>query len=288
MRRRTAAHFDRYAATRAAWRALSPLYYGTIERLCRREIPPGARVLEVGCGVGDLLAAVRPSFGVGIDVSRAMIAEARRRHASSAPLHFYCADVHDLALASGAPPFDYVICSDLLGHLADIQVALAAIRRVCSRTAKVVITYWNFAWQVPLLLAERVGAKMPQGAQNWLGMADVDNLLRLTHFETLREGTEILLPKDVPLLAPLLNRAAIRLPFLDRMGLCTYWVARPAPVPAPAALSTSVIIPCRNEEGNIPACIDRLPPLGTHTEVIFVDGASTDGTRDRILEQIER
>jgi glycosyltransferase involved in cell wall biosynthesis len=72
------------------------------------------------------------------------------------------------------------------------------------------------------------------------------------------------------------------------MGLTTFWVARPLPRPAAEALSCTVVIPCRNEEGNIPACIDRLPPLGTRTEIIFVDGASTDGTRERILEQIER
>jgi glycosyltransferase involved in cell wall biosynthesis/SAM-dependent methyltransferase len=288
MARRAAAHFDRYADERPEWRSRNHVYYDAIERLCRREVPPGARVLEIGCGVGDLLAATRPSFGVGVDVSRAMVDQARRRHTSNAALRFFCADAHDLPFGTGTAPFDYVICSDLLGHLADIQLALQSVRGVCAPHTKVIITYWNFAWQIPVLLAERLGAKMPQGTQNWLGMADVENLLRLSHFDVLTDGTQLLLPKPVPVLAPLLNDTLIRLPFLRLMGLSTYWIARPARSPRESALSASVIIPCRNEEGNIPACIDRLPPLGTHTEVIFVDGASTDGTRDRILEQIER
>ena len=284
---RIGSHFDCYAETRAAWRARNRFYYAEIERLCRRTVPPGARVLELGCGIGDLLAELRPALGVGIDLSEGMLRAARRRHAADPNLHFFRADAHDLPLAPGAT-FDYVILSDLLGHLEDIQRVLARLRRLCTPQTKILITYWNFAWQVPVLLAERLGGKMPQGAQNWLGMADVDNLLRLADFATLARGTRLLLPRPIPFLAPLFNEVLIRLPFLRLMGLTTYWIAQPMAAPRAEALSCTVVIPCRNEEGNIPACIDRLPALGTHTEIIFVDGASTDGTRDRILEQIDR
>jgi len=205
--------------------------------------------------------------------------------AKECSLLFFRADAHDLPLNT---TFDYVICSDLLGHLEDIQLLLERLQGVCHAGTKVVITYWNFAWQPVLAAAERLGLKMPQGAQNWLGMADVDNLLALTDYTTLARGTRLLLPAPVPLLGTLFNHALLRLPFLKLMGLITHWVVQPAVQPKPEKLSCSVIIPCRNEEGNIESCIDRLPALGTHTEVIFVDGASTDGTRDKILELIER
>ncbi|CAA9279713.1 MAG: Glycosyltransferase [uncultured Chloroflexi bacterium] len=279
---RTAAWFDRYATGRPAWRARNHFYYAEIERLARQTIPPGARVLELGCGVGDLLAAVQPSFGVGLDVSEGMLRQARLRHPQ---LQFLRADAHE-------PPvrgtFDYVICSDLLGHLEDIQLVLEVLHRVCTPQTRIVITYWNFAWQVALTAAERLGLKMPQGAQNWLGMADVDNVLLLTDYATLARDTRLLLPRPVPVLGPLFNQWLIRLPFLRLMGLTTHWVVQPQQPPRAEALSCSVIVPCRNEEDNIAACLDRMPDLGTHTEVIFVDGASTDRTRERILEQIER
>ncbi len=287
--RRAAAHFDRYAATRARWKARNRYYHATLERLARRTIPPGARVLELGCGTGDLLAGVQPSFGVGIDLSEGMVREARRRYGGQAEtegrLHFLRADAQSIPFHC---TFDYVICSDLLGHLDDIQLMLAGLHRVCTPQTKILITYWNFAWQLPLMAAERLGLKMPEDQQNWLGMADVDNLLRLTDFATLDRGTTLLVPKPVPVLAPLLNELGIRLPFLRTMGLITYWVARPLPAPLAEPLTCSVIVPCRNEEDNIAACVERLPPLGAHTELIFVDGASTDRTRERILEQIRR
>ncbi len=301
----TRAWFDRLAPERAAWRARNHYYYEEIERLARAIIPPGARVLELGCGIGDLLAAVRPRLGVGIDLSEGMVRVARARHGTSWCAHFpraldagevagqpepcrllfVCGDAHAIPLRT---TFDYVICSDLLGHLEDIQLMLARLHHVCTPQTKVLITYWNFVWQGVLALAERLGLKMPQRQENWLGRADVENLLLLTDFATLERGAALLCPKPVPLLAPALNRGLLRLPGMRHLALVNHWVMQPRPRPPAEALSCSVIIPCRNEEGNIAACVARVPPLGTHTELIFVDGASTDRTRERILEQIEQ
>ncbi len=281
--RRTAAWFDRFAAERARWKERNRYYYAEIERLARETIPPGARVLELGCGTGDLLAAVQPSLGVGVDISEGMVRAAGERYGT---LLFVRGDAHAVPLGV---TFDYVILSDLLGHVEDIQALLGALHAVCTPQTKILITYWNFAWHGVMSLAERLGLKMPEAQLNWLGMADVDNLLALTDLATLDRGASLLLPKGVPLLAPLLNRLIIRLPGARHLALVTHWVVRPVlPRPQPEPLSCSVIVPCRNEEGNVGPCIARLPELGAHTEIVFVDGASTDRTRERILEEIER
>jgi SAM-dependent methyltransferase len=293
-RRRTAAWFDRYAPERSRWKARNRYYYAEIERLAREVVPPGARVLELGCGTGDLLAALRPALGVGVDISEGMVRVARARHpdppSGSNPesrLLFVRGDAHALPLGT---TFDYVVLSDLLGHVDDIQALLERLQSVCTADTRILITYWNFLWHGAMLGAERLGLKMPEAQQNWLGMDDVDNLLTLTDFRTLERGASLICPKPVPLLAPLLNRAAIRLPLARHLALVGHWVVRPeAPQPVvDESLTCTVIVPCRNEEGNIADCVDRLPPLGADTELIFVDGASTDRTRERILEQIER
>jgi SAM-dependent methyltransferase len=293
-RRRTAGWFDRLAPERTRWKARNRFYYEEIERLAREVIPPGARVLEVGCGTGDLLAALRPSLGVGVDISEGMVRVARERHAapsagsaSAGRLLFVRGDAHALPLGA---TFDFVVLSDLLGHVDDIQTLLERLHSVCTPETRVLITYWNFLWHGAMLAAERLGLKMPEAQQNWLGMDDVDNLLKLTDFTTTERGASLICPKPVPLLAPLLNRGAIRLPGVRHLALVGHWVVRPE-TPRPVAderLTCTVIVPCRNEEGNIADCVDRLPPLGADTELIFVDGASTDRTRERILEQIER
>jgi glycosyltransferase involved in cell wall biosynthesis len=125
---------------------------------------------------------------------------------------------------------------------------------------------------------------MPQQQQNWLSPADIRNLLRLADYEVVKVENRFLLPKNIPLIAPLLNRFAVILPGINRLCLAQYMVARVRGLQAGQAYSVSIVIPCRNEMGNIESAVVRLPAFGTHQEIIFVDGHSTDGT----VEEIQR
>ena len=71
---------DRLAAERAGWIERNRYFHEQDRRYMRFLVPAGSRVLELGCGIGDLLAALEPSAGLGIDFSPAMIAMARQRH----------------------------------------------------------------------------------------------------------------------------------------------------------------------------------------------------------------
>src|ERR1051326_2687547 len=71
---------ERYAARRREWRAKARFFHEENERYLKFLIPKGSRVLELGCGTGDTLAALEPSYGVGIDFSAAMVAQARALH----------------------------------------------------------------------------------------------------------------------------------------------------------------------------------------------------------------
>ena len=247
-------------------------------------IPPGARVLEVGCGTGDLLAQLRPGLGVGLDLSRGMLHEART---SFPALTFVQGDAHHLPFQK---PFEFVILSDLLGHLADVLLTLKSVRAVCAPETRVLVTFHNFVWEPVLRLGERVGLKMPQQIQNWLGMADVENLLYLAGFQAESRAMSLLCPRNIPVIAPVANRWLAHVPPFSWACLVQHIVARPVPSPGDGSetrpYTCSVIVPCRNEVGNIEACVTRLPPMGPGTELIFVDGASTDGTVERINDMI--
>ncbi len=99
----------------------------------------------------------------------------------------------------------------------------------------------------------------------------------------LKEGQRCLIPRQIPLLTPLANRWLSQLPLIDNLGLTHWMVARPARQQRQNP-SVSVVIPARNEAGNIAPAIERLPELGRFTEVIFVEGHSSDNT----WEEIER
>jgi len=275
--RRTAAFLDAQAPQADRWRAKNRYYYECVERIVRFHVPPGASVLEIGCAAGDLLAALRPARGVGVDLSPKMVARAKARHPN---LAFVAGDAEHLPLRG---TFDYVILSDVIGYLEDVQRAFEEIARVSHRRTRVVITYYNYLWEPILRAGERLGMKRPQPDQNWLALADIQNLLSLAGFQTVTMGYKVLLPVRVPLLSTLCNRVLANAPLLRKLCLVQVIVARPAPVPVPAeTLSCSVVVPARNERGNIAEVVARMPALGRHTEIIFVEGHSSDRTEAEI------
>jgi SAM-dependent methyltransferase len=270
--------FDEMARSVLRYRKRNAYYYAQLLRYHRFWIPPGACVLEIGCGIGDLLAGVRPRRGVGIDLSPKMIELARSRHPE---LELHVMDVDHLELDE---KFDYVIMSNLVGSLPDVQHALEQVHRVCRPDTRIIITSYNQLWQPLLSFADRMGVHTPEPLQNWLAPADLENLLFLTGFEPIRGGYRCPFPVEVPLLSTFINRTFSVLPGFRLLGLVTYVVARPQPqgvAPGPEP-SVTVVIPCRNERGNIEDAVRRTPEMGSHTEIIFVDGNSTDGTPEEI------
>jgi SAM-dependent methyltransferase len=286
---RRRAEYDRYAGERERWQAKNRAYYRAIERLARFVIPRGATVLEIGCGTGDLLAAVEPSHGVGIELSPRLCERARQLH-PNLDIHEGDAETLDIPALEGRT-FEYVILSDVVGQLSDVWSALRALRRFCTGRTRILVTYYNFVWEPLLKLGERVGWKMPIPQQNWLGMQDLSNLLYLNHFDVIRAGTAQLIPADLPPGLPfastLVNRYLANAPGLRHLALTQFFVCRLAggggPIPT-REHSCTVVVPCKNEQGNIDDIVARTPELGRGTELIFVDGNSTDGT----VEAIER
>lgn len=253
-------------------------YRKELERYHQRWIPEGASVLEIGCGKGDLLASLKPSRGVGIDFSEEMIEVARSRYPD---LEWKVTDVEDLDLGE---TFDYVILSNLVGDLPDVQHAFMQIHEVCRPDTRILITFYNQLWEPVLKLGERLGFKTPHPMQNNLSLDDLENLLLLTDFDPIKSGYRCPIPAYIPLLTRFLNGLLSMTPVLRCLGLVIYFIARPQPKGELAEKnpSVTVLIPTRNEKGNIESAVLRTPDMGSHTEILFVDGNSTDGTPEEI------
>ncbi|MEB3235201.1 MAG: glycosyltransferase [Cyanobacteriota bacterium] len=259
------------------------VYYDDLERLHQQLVAPGLRVLEIGCGLGDRLAALQPSHGVGIEADPNLAAAAGQRHPQLRVLQADPAALTPETLGEGTP-FDVIVLSNSLNTLADVQAVLEQLERFCHRRTRLVISFHNWLWQPLLKAAERLGQRRPQPPESWLTPGDVTNLLDLAGWEVLKRGQRCLLPRQLPLLTPLANRWLSQLPLLSSLGLTHWLVARPTALARPQQPSVSVVIPARNEAGNIAAAIERLPLLGRSTEVIFVEGHSSDDTWDRIQQ----
>jgi SAM-dependent methyltransferase len=273
------AHWD---AVARATESTGGGYHRRLREIYRHAVAPGQRVLEVGCGLGDLLASLEPAHGVGIDFSAEMIARARERHPA---LTFVNADAHALAFDA---PFDVVILSDLVNDVWDVQTILERVALVATPTTRVIINTYSRVWQPLLAVAGALGLARPVLNQNWLTAHDVKGLLDLAGFEVIRSSSEILWPVRTPLVDGFFNRIAVHTWPLKHLALTNVVLARPKPRPKLAADAplVSVVVPARNEAGNIAAVFARTPPMGGGVELVFVEGHSRDDTYETIVREV--
>jgi len=265
----------------ATWGAF---YHRRLEEIYRSLVLPGQRVIELGCGYGDLLAALQPAVGVGVDFSHEMVRVATERHTD---LRFIEADVHDLDLHE---TFDVVILSDLVNDLWDVQTVLEQVRNLCGPRSRVTINNYSRLWELPLASTQKLELARPTLYQNWLTVQDIAGLLRLSGFEMVRNSSEILLPLDIPVLQQICNRFLVKLWPFKHAALTNVIVARPVPPdnsswPRP---TVSVLAPARNEAGNIEEIFQRVPEMGSGVELVFVEGHSRDNTYEAIHEAITK
>jgi len=259
-------------------------YCKDIIKFLKFNIPTNSKVLEIGCGTGYLLNALKPARGVGIDISPGMVATAKENYNH---LEFYQMDAENLQLQE---TFDFIIISDTLGYFEDIQRAFKELAKVVHPGTRIIITFHSFLWQPLLKMAEWLHLKMPQPHLNWLNKPDIINLLELEGFDIIKQGRRFLFPKFFPLLSWFFNKYIAHLPLFNRLCITGYIIALPAVFGAMnnKDYSVSVIVPVRNEAGNIENAVKHTPRLGKHTEIIFVEGHSTDNTLAEIKRVYEK
>jgi SAM-dependent methyltransferase len=274
---RRISHWDTVARKNDTWKGMGGWYQRRLHEIYRFHVPPNRKVLELGCAEGHLLAFLKPAHGVGIDFSEEMIYRAKKHYPELDFIHGDALQLTDLR-----EMFDFIILSDLVNDLWDVQRVLEQLKPLCASHTRIIINCYSRLWQFPLNLARKLNLANPNLYQNWLTREDISALLRLANFETIRVTQEILWPLP---LGEFANRFLVRLwPFYE-LALSNFVIARPAPDRASEPM-VSIIIPARNEAGNIKAIFDRIPPMGRETEIIFIEGHSKDDTYAVIEQEI--
>lgn len=273
-------YMDSLAIHRNRWIKKSEYYYKNLVKFLKFNIPEKSNILEIGCGTGYLLDKLNPERGVGIDISGEMIKIAQEKYKH---LEFVKMDAENITLEE---KFDFIIISDTVGYFEDVQKAFQELHKVSGPETRVIITYHNFLWQPVFSIAEFLRLKMSPKRLNWLNLEDISNLLSLSDFDVVKKGRTFIFPKYIPLISGFLNKYIGNLPLFNELCITGYIIARPyITYPENNDLySVSVVIPARNEKGNIENAVKRTPKMGKKTEIIFVEGHSNDGT----LEEIER
>jgi SAM-dependent methyltransferase len=273
-------YFQRATQTKARFPVGGRFLRADIASTLRRMIPGDARVLEAGFGSGETLASLPNAVRAGIDLVPAAVERARAKHP-------------ELELAQGdaltyrsSQRWDAIVCDRLVHSVPDIQRLLESLSGHLAPGGRIFLTCFNYLWEVPIRLGEALGFRLPSPEANWLSESDLANLLTLTDLEIVKYEDRLPMPLPVPGLSTAINRYVGKLPGLRRMSLYRMYVLRKREPAVTRLPKVTVVVPARNEAGNVPNIILRTPVMGAGTELVFVEGGSTDGTPGAIAEAL--
>jgi 2-polyprenyl-3-methyl-5-hydroxy-6-metoxy-1,4-benzoquinol methylase len=214
-------HFDTVAPDYDRWKAKAHRYYDALKASLREVVPPGSRVLEVGCATGDILASLIPEEGVGLDISPAMIELAARKHPG---LEFR---VHDLMQGPLGERFDYVVAADVAEHVPDLDTMMGSLAEMLTDEGVAIVVTANPRWAPVLHIAERLRLKMPEGDHEWRSRADLASAAGRAGMRERSFDRSLVMPKEVPGLRAL-DSAAWAAGLRQRLGVIQRAVFEPA------------------------------------------------------------
>ena len=276
-------HWDKISFEKDRWFGFGKYYSYRLSQIYKLLVPPGSRVLEIGCARGDLLASLNPALGVGVDFSKDSIRHAKLKHPE---LSFFELDAHEIDIDE---KFDFIILSDLLNDLWDVQLFFMKLEKIVTPNTRIIMNNYSRLWEPFLAVSKLLRLAKPTLYQNWLAVEDISNLLKLENFEIINHWSEILFPIKIPVLTSFFNKIIVKIWPFRIFALTNFILARPMPKKSlnEKDLSISVIIPARNEEGNIKKIMNRVPNMGKGTEILFVEGHSNDNTFEIIKKAID-
>ena len=168
-----------------------------------------------------------------------------------------------------------------INHDTDIQGSLQGIHAGIDRGDRVCLVVFNFYLAWLYRLANVLGIRKGPLPSTFMTSNSLHHLCRLAGFETVRMDYVGYVPWRLAGIGSLLNALCSSLPLIRKCALVSVVLVRPIK-PLSGRPSLAVVIPARNEKGNIESALRRLPDMNCETEVIFVEGHSNDGTWEEI------
>ena len=263
-------HSDRgKTTTYAHWIQRHSYYHKLIESFYTFTVTPHQRLLLIGSKDGHLLNAFKPSYAIGVEEDARLKMSAQKNY----PDHHYYSSLHDIPHT----PVDYVVLSSIIMEIDDVQKLLQQLKPFCTERTRIIMDIHSMAWEPLLRAAQYLNLKRSTSLQNWLSIYDISHMLHLAGYEVVTTESHILMPLYIPAISWFCNTILANIPLLNKLCVTRSIIARPIFKEA-SAKTVSIIIPCRNERGNIEPAIQRIPQFGAAQEIIFIDGHSRDNT----------
>jgi 2-polyprenyl-3-methyl-5-hydroxy-6-metoxy-1,4-benzoquinol methylase/uncharacterized protein (DUF433 family) len=277
---RALGYFDSIGTSYARWRRHMGAYLDNTKEFLTRVVPENQKVLVVGCCTSEILASLRPSHGVALDVSPSLVRWMVKQNCDP-KLFYHCSLPENF---ESEDKFDYVILLNMVDHSQDLLYLVDSLKRFCHDDTVVIVSMLNPLWHRLVQWASRLRIRMPDFDRNLIASRALQMALEVKQFRVTDVFCRVLVPKRIPLVSGWVNQYLARLPLVNRLGFLQYVFAKAEPSLRKAKSSCTVIIPCYNEEENIEVCVRRVPQMGPRTEILVVN----DGSEDHTAEVVER
>lgn len=262
------------------WLKKNWYYHGLLARFYQWMIPETSTVLQIGCKTAHLLNAVKPNYGVGVDSEQDCLSKAWAKFSQ----YTFAPSISQIPAKA---QFDYIILSSITMEIDDIQDFLQSLLPFCHSRTRIILDMYSFWWEPLLRFIQKIGWRRPTKLKNWVCQQDMKNFFGLSNYEVISSGRTMLVPCYIPFCSWFINTFIAALPIINRLCLMEWIVARPLSRNSTQNYSVSVIVPCKNERGNIYSIVQTIPSMGKSTEIIFVEGNSSDGTFEQIEQVIK-
>ncbi len=187
-----------------------------------------------------------------------------------------------------SPCPDFVILNGNIHYEKDVQDYIRKIHEKISLESRLIIIYYSSLWKPYIKLATFLKLRTKKPEENWIAHEDIQNLLTLNDLQIVRRDSKVIFPLYIPLLSYFMNRIIAPLPFFRLFSLINIVVARSVRNESTSLKSVSIVVPARNEEGNIEEIVQKLPGFSNDDELIFIEGNSTDNTWRKIQEVAQK
>jgi ubiquinone/menaquinone biosynthesis C-methylase UbiE len=211
-------HFEEVALKYDWYKERAWYYYDWLKKICKKHIPIAhhKRILELGCGTGDVLAYLNPKYGIGIDISENMVAIAKKKHKDRRNLKFQTGAGETLQVEG---QFDVILMPDVIEHLADVRQTFSRLADIADAKTKIIVTMINPVWEPILMAGEKMGKKMPEGPHNRISYGSLKRIISEHGLQVTGRAFYVCMPVHVPFFSNPVNWVFNRLPLIRRLGL---------------------------------------------------------------------
>jgi len=172
--------------------------------------------------------------------------------------------------------YDVIILTDIVEVHPDIFNFFKLLSKFLNDNGKLVITSFNSKYKIIIKILERLKLKDKTLKYSYIHNDKINNIISGNGFDYINSFSKQILPFKLFGLGTLLNRILESLFFLFNLGIKTYSIYRLKGKEFQNYKKT-IIIPAKNEEGNLENIIDRIPKVEKY-EIIIPCGISEDNT----------